>query len=159
MKKRRVVGVLLVLLVMAFSLTSWFCDKKKDAVMISNKSNLKSRIVSFDSTMINTFYAKYPKLILYKKQVVALYQNHEYNFVWFDKKGRKETADVIYNKINNLPEEGVEVVVPYKENLDALFQTEGTKTKILTPNYFCLITISSTSIKHFKALTTVRQMS
>jgi murein L,D-transpeptidase YcbB/YkuD len=140
MKKRRVVGVLLVLLVMAFSLTSWFCDKKKDAAMISNKSNLKSRIVSFDSTMINTFYAKYPKLILYKKQVVALYQNHEYNFVWFDKKGRKETADVIYNKINNLPEEGVEVEVPYKENLDALFQTEGTKpnidTELFLSNYY-----------------------
>jgi len=128
-----------VLLALGFSLTSWFCDKKKSGG-ITNKNHPKTLVVSFDSTLVTSFYAKYPKLILYKKQVVDLYQNHQYDFVWFDQKGRKETADVIYNRINNLHEEGIDAIVPYKETLDALFQTESAKpnieTELFLSNYY-----------------------
>ena len=67
---------------------------------------------------------------MYKKQVVSMYQKNSYNFIWYDKKGRKETADVIYNKINNLFEDGVLSKVPYKETLDALFQKTSAKPDI-----------------------------
>ncbi len=62
--------------------------------------------------------------------MLSLYQKNNYDFIWYDKKGRKETADVIYNKINNLFEDGVVTKVPYKETLDALFQKTSEKPDI-----------------------------
>ena len=118
------------LFVLSVSLTGWYCVNKenKEIAVVRNKE--VSFSLSFDSTLVVPFYAKYPKLILYKKQVVSMYQKNSYNFIWYDKKGRKETADVIYNKINNLFEDGVLSKVPYKETLDALFQKTSAKPDI-----------------------------
>ena len=138
MKKIRVYGFLMILLALSISLTSWFCDKKKDKTMVTKKAS--SFAVSFDSTLVTAFYAKYPKLVLYRKQVVSLYQKNNYDFIWYDKKGRKETADVIYNKINNLYEEGIQSKLPYKETLDNLLQKDGVapdaETELFLSNYY-----------------------
>ena len=138
MKKLRVYGFLTIILAMSIALTSWYCDKKKEVAMVTKKKS--SFTVSFDSTLVETFYAKYPKLVLYKRQVISLYQKNNYDYIWYDKKGRKETADVIYNKINNLYQEGVQAKVPYKEVLDGLFQKTMVKqdldTELFLSNYY-----------------------
>jgi L,D-transpeptidase YcbB len=145
MKNKQLFGVLLVVFVLGFSLTSWYCAKKEDPkdthiAEVKSKFTAEDFSLSFDSTLVETFYAKYPKLILYKKQTVAFYQKNQYAFIWYDKKGRKETADVIYNKINNLLEDGVQTSVPYKGVLDALFQKEEAKpnieTELFLTNYY-----------------------
>ena len=145
MKKEQLLGVLLVVFVLGFSLTSWYCANKEDqksgrSTDAAGKFNSEKFSLPFDSTLVERFYAKYPKLILYKKQTDSFYQKNHYQFIWFDKKGRKETADVIYNKINNLSEEGVQTTVPYKGVLDALFQKEDAKfnieTELFLTNYY-----------------------
>lgn len=142
MKKQQWIGVVLVVLVLGFSLTGWYCAKKDNKVLkVSSKFQQQDFSLSFDSTQVATFYAKYPKLVLYKTQAVALYQKSQYNFIWYDKKGRKETAEVIYNKMNNLFEEGVQAKVPYKDILDGLFQKTSSKPNVdvelfLTNYYF-----------------------
>ena len=118
------------LFMVSISLTSWHCANKESKKIAAVKKKKEFFSLSFDSTLVETFYAKYPKLILYKKQVLSLYQKNNYDFIWYDKKGRKETADVIYNKINNLFEDGVITKVPYKETLDALFQKTSAKPDI-----------------------------
>jgi murein L,D-transpeptidase YcbB/YkuD len=118
------------LFVLSVSLTGWYCVNKENKEITAVWNKEVSFPLSFDSTLVATFYAKYPKLILYKMQVVSMYQKNSYNFIWYDKKGRKETADVIYNKINNLFEDGVLSKVPYKETLDALFQKTSAKPDI-----------------------------
>ncbi|MCF6129658.1 L,D-transpeptidase family protein [Flavobacterium sp. AS60] len=130
MNKARLYAFLLMLFVASICLTSWYCanNESKEIAMVKKKQ--ESFSLSFDSTLVETFYAKYPKLILYKKQVLSLYQKNNFDFIWYDKKGRKETADVIYNKINNLFEDGVITKVPYKETLDALFQKTSAKPDI-----------------------------
>ena len=70
---------------------------------------------------IMTFFAKYPKLVLYKIQLFELYKKNRYSYIWYDKNGRKEFADVLYNKINNLNTEGIRTAVPYKNELDEIF--------------------------------------
>jgi murein L,D-transpeptidase YcbB/YkuD len=115
--------------VASISLTSWNCANKENKEIAAVKKK-ESFSLSFDSTLVETFYAKYPKLILYKKQVHSLYQKNNYDFIWYDRKGRKETADVIFNKINNLFEDGVITKVPYKEILDGLFQKTSEKPDI-----------------------------
>lgn len=139
MKKAQGYGFLAIVLVLVTSLTSSFCDKKKEIAAVPKKEPV-SFVLSFDSSLVSTFYAKYPKLILYKKQVVSLYEKNNYDFIWYDKKGRKETADVIYNKINNLSQEGVEAKLPYKETLDKLLEKVGSKpdidTELFLSNYY-----------------------
>lgn len=130
MKSTRSCGLLLIIIMGCISLTGWYCINKETKEIAVIKKKKATVSMSFDSTLVETFYAKYPKLILYKKQVVSLYQKNNYCFIWYDKKGRKETADVIYNKINNLFEEGVITKVPYKETLDALFQKTAAKPNI-----------------------------
>jgi murein L,D-transpeptidase YcbB/YkuD len=78
---------------------------------------------------------------LYQKQAVDLYRKNQFTYLWYDKKGRKETAEVIYNKMNNLVEEGVQAKVPYKEILDGIFPKTNTKPNVevelfLTNYYF-----------------------
>jgi murein L,D-transpeptidase YcbB/YkuD len=145
MKKReRFIGLTLLFL-LGFSLTSWYCANKEEKAQ--TKTTADSRFhyeevsLSFDSTAVTSFYAKYPKLVLYQKQAVALYRKNQYNYLWYDKKGRKETAEVIYNKMNNLFEEGVQAKVPYKEILDGLFVKTNAKPNVevelfLTNYYF-----------------------
>ena len=143
MKNRQLFGVLILVFVIGLSLTSWFCAKKENNLTLKTQSKFhpEEALLSFDSILVETFYAKYPKLVLYKKQTISLYQKNQYSFIWYDKKGRKETADVIYNKINNLFEEGLQTKVPYKSELDAMFQKTTSKPNIdvelfLTNYYF-----------------------
>lgn len=145
MKKREWFIGLTLLFLLGFSLTSWYCANKEEKAQ--TKTTADSRFhyeevsLSFDSTAVTSFYAKYPKLVLYQKQAVALYRKNQYNYLWYDKKGRKETAEVIYNKMNNLFEEGVQAKVPYKEILDGLFVKTNAKPNVevelfLTNYYF-----------------------
>lgn len=139
MEKAKGYGLLMVVFVVLISFTSSFCDKKKEIARVTKKK-AEAFVVSFDSSRITTFYAKYPKLIIYKKQVVSLYEKNNFDFIWYDKKGRKETADVIYNKINNLSQEGVQAKLPYKETLDQLLEKNHKKpdldTELFLSNYY-----------------------
>jgi murein L,D-transpeptidase YcbB/YkuD len=137
MKKAKGYGFIMIIFVLSISLTSWFCDKKKDMAKVTKKAAFA---VSFDSSLVTSFYAKYPKLVLYKKQVTSLYEKNSFDFIWYDKKGRKETADVIYNKINNLSEEGIQAKLPYKQTLDSLLQKNEANpnidTELFLSNYY-----------------------
>ncbi|WP_284650870.1 L,D-transpeptidase family protein [Flavobacterium terrisoli] len=144
MENKQWLGILVVVLALGFSLTSWYCAKKEDQLTnakVSSKYHPEDVSLSFDSTLVEAFYARYPKLVLYKKQSVSLYQKNGYTYIWYDKKGRKETAEVIYNKMNNLFEEGVQAKVPYKDILDGMFLRTSAKPNVdvelfLTNYYF-----------------------
>jgi murein L,D-transpeptidase YcbB/YkuD len=74
----------------------------------------------FDSIAIDDFFENYPLLKNYQADVKKLYQKHDYNYVWFDKKGINEFANLLYDKINNLDEEGLQIKVPYKDKLEEI---------------------------------------
>lgn len=127
---------MLIILVLGLCFINASCNKKKDTL------SKNASAVSLDSTQISSFYTRYPKLVLYKEQVFSLYRTNNYDFIWYGKKGIKETADVIYNKINNLDEEGVQVTLPYKATLDDLLQNWNAvpdlDTELLLSNYYFL---------------------
>lgn len=145
MKNRAWFIGLILLALLGFSLTSWYCAKKENGVKPSAEAKTQFHYeevsLSFDSSAVASFYGKYPKLVLYQKQAVDLYRKNQFTYLWYDKKGRKETAEVIYNKMNNLWEEGVQAKVPYKEILDGLFPKTNAKPNVevelfLTNYYF-----------------------
>jgi murein L,D-transpeptidase YcbB/YkuD len=72
------------------------------------------------------------------------YSGRHFAFAWFDRKGEIEQAGNLYNRIQNLPLEGLSVQVPYVKSLDSLMNDPGTKGHkamlekelLLTASYF-----------------------
>ncbi|MFV5693976.1 L,D-transpeptidase family protein [Flavobacterium sp. LB3P122] len=109
------------ILIIVFTIvcTTVSCKKKKDKDAIKNTSVSVDK--PFDSIQVKTFFGKYPKLKNYQTDVEKLYRKHRFHYIWFDKDGLNEFAGVLYNKVNNLSQEGVQTVIPYKEKLDAIY--------------------------------------
>jgi hypothetical protein len=69
----------------------------------------------FDSTLVVTFFE--PSAVAkYQPDVNKLYQNMIFTTCGTIKNGVNEFANVLYNKIINLSEEGIETTIPYKPN-------------------------------------------
>ncbi len=111
--------VLSIVLLLGISLSCLQCKKKEEPKPID-----LSKCLALNSSSVDYFYSKYPDLAVYKKQVIAMYEDNKYDFVWYDNEGLKETADVIYDKINNFYEEGVQAKFPYKKTLDNLLEND-----------------------------------
>jgi L,D-transpeptidase YcbB len=95
---------------------------------------------TFDSTLVDSFFIKHPKLQIYQSDVKKLYQKRSYHYIWYDKKGINEIGNLLYDKISNLELEGIETVVPYQEKLEVLFQLSNEEQK---PNVTDELLISS----------------
>lgn len=77
---------------------------------------------TFSASEIDVFFAKHPKLKSFRPEVEKLYQKHNYHYLWYERRGPNEVADLLYDKINNLDEEGVPSAIPYKGEFDAEIQ-------------------------------------
>jgi murein L,D-transpeptidase YcbB/YkuD len=97
---------------------------KKEGTKATTKNEPQSS-QSFDSLAIATFFKKHPAFQKYQKEVATLYQQQEYNFIWFDSKGVKEIGYLLYNKASHLTLEGIYTNLPYQKQLDAIFQEES----------------------------------
>ncbi|MFZ4105294.1 L,D-transpeptidase family protein [Flavobacterium sp.] len=87
----------------------------------------KEKVISlkqFDSTLVVSFYDKYSELLPYKKQALEIYQQQHYNYIWYDGNGIKENAAVIWNKINNLQDDGIKTSVPYVKVFKSKYATK-----------------------------------
>ncbi len=82
-----------------------------------------------DSTQITGFFAKFPEYKTYEKELKELYKEHEQHYIWYDKNGRVDFAEVLYARANQLNAEGVPTAVPYKKQLDAIFDSEQKRGK------------------------------
>jgi murein L,D-transpeptidase YcbB/YkuD len=127
-----------------------FCScKKKETKLVELKIPTTEilasyEIIPFDSTAVVSFFKKYPKLTPYRKQVIAVYSKQQFNYIWYDEKGKKETASVLNDKIDAIGDEGVHASVPYIEVFDALFQNGSDKpnieTELFLTSYFFFYT-------------------
>ncbi|HJS00032.1 MAG TPA: hypothetical protein VJ780_03765, partial [Flavobacterium sp.] len=120
-------------LIFAFSIISIIilssiisCKKDKETKIVT--PIIKKDKNAFRPTAIDSFFDQYPLLKNYEAEVKKLYQKHNYHYVWFDKNGRNEFANLLYDKINNLEEEGIQITVPYQEKLEQIHR-DTTKNK------------------------------
>ena len=127
--------LLLILFIFGFSFSSISCKKKEDAnLKLPHKINSFNKVKSlspFDSTLVSSFFTKYPELQKYQEETTELYRKRNYQYIWFDTKGMLEVSHLLYNKLNNMEDEGIKTTIPYKEKLDCLFQnaTENQKAE------------------------------
>lgn len=131
MKQSFLKNIFRLVLIGIISMVLTQCSKKeKKTIMLEPKFHPEEVSLNFDSTQVAVFYEKYPKLKLYKERVDSLYHKNNFTFVWYDTKRRKEIGDVLFNKINNLAEEGVPSTVPYLKDFKILFEKKSPKTDL-----------------------------
>lgn len=101
-------------------------DRQKEELAVIDSSHAiqkENYEISFDSASVGPFFVKHPQLKKFQPSVETLYKKYQHHYVWFDKQGINEVGDLLYNKITNIASEGVQTTVPYKSQLDEIFQS------------------------------------
>ena len=132
MRKLATTTLLLVTLALLFFIS---CKKntENNLALSDIEANVELSKIPFDSTVVSSFFEKHPLLQKYQLDVNKLYRKYNYHYLWYDKNGSNEFANVVYNKIINLPEEGIETTIPYQTELNLVYDNVKEST---TPNTY-----------------------
>jgi murein L,D-transpeptidase YcbB/YkuD len=95
---------------------------KKDVTMPGNFSEQTK--LKFDSSAISSFFKSYPKLQLFEKDLIRFYSHRKFAYAWFDKDGIIEQAGNLFNKLENIQEEGLPEKIYYKEDLHRMMDQD-----------------------------------
>jgi L,D-transpeptidase YcbB len=96
---------------------------EKDITIPGNFSS--QRVLKFDSSFIDSFLQHYPKLQPYKKDIDTFYYKRNFAFAWYDNAGLIEQAGNLYNRMQNINEEGLPDSIPYKAAFTELMKNNG----------------------------------
>jgi murein L,D-transpeptidase YcbB/YkuD len=124
------------LLIISISFGSFSCKKgnsNTNVVAANTQQDMQDASkIPFDSTLVTTFFEKHPALKNYQSEVEALYHKHQFHYVWYDEKGITELGNLLNSKINTIETEGIKATVPYKAELEAIFQdtTDDSKPNV-----------------------------
>ena len=80
-----------------------------------------------DSTKISAFFTKHPDFKDYSKDIMALYRERNFRYVWYDKDGRNDFSEVLYNRASQIGVEGVPAELPYLNEFQGIFTTDSDK--------------------------------
>jgi hypothetical protein len=90
----------------------------------SDQSSLR-----FSSARVDTFFARYDSLRPCQSDLNKFYSSRNFAFAWHTETGGlTEQASHLYMRLENLPEEGLNLVLPYKRTLDSLININNTQT-------------------------------
>lgn len=125
--------ILFVIISFGFTFANVSCNSKKEnSSEIVAEEQLENVVhysnIPMDSTTISSFYKTYPDLKKYQKETISLYQKHNYNQIWFDKKGIVEFGHSLYAKYSTIEKEGLKVVFPYQNMLEGIFNDDVENT-------------------------------
>ena len=96
---------------------------KNDATIPGNFSS--QTMIKFDSVQIQSFLQKYPQLKPVENNLISFYRGRKYAFAWFDNAGLIEQAGNLYNRMQNINEEGLPDSLPYKTEFTNLMENGG----------------------------------
>ncbi|NMH27368.1 L,D-transpeptidase family protein [Flavobacterium silvaticum] len=97
--------------------------KKNDGQLSSDP---KDRY-TLEQSELRPFFQKHPEFKPYQKDLEALYAKHANKMIWYDKDGRVDFAEVLFDQTAQLESEGVPVSLPYKSEFDDIFEMRDTK--------------------------------
>ncbi len=92
------------------------CKPKGNA----SKNNVSE--IPLDSALIAPFFKSYPELKKYEKELISIYRNYDFHYIWFDEKGTVEYASSLYSKVLSIEDEGISSTFPYQKNISAIFK-------------------------------------
>ncbi|MBO9199348.1 MULTISPECIES: L,D-transpeptidase family protein [Niastella] len=86
------------------------------------------RSLRFSANRLDSFFTRYDSLRTFQKDLTTFYTERNYAFAWYSDSGLTEQASHLYVRLENLPEEGLNLVLPYKHTLDSLINAANTQT-------------------------------
>ncbi len=86
--------------------------------------------LKFDSIAIPAFFQQYPLLKPFEKDLIGFYKSRTFTYAWFDQKGLIEQAGNLFNRIENISDEGVTVQLLYEDEFHKMMDDDS--TEILT---------------------------
>ncbi|NCU04181.1 MAG: L,D-transpeptidase family protein, partial [Chitinophagaceae bacterium] len=90
--------------------------------------------LKFDSSAITAFFQQHPDFKPYEQDLLKFYSNRKFAYAWFDQNGMIEQAGNLFNKIENISDEGVTVKLHYHDELHKLFDNDSTESYSSSPN-------------------------
>lgn len=100
------------------------CNKEKKA--------LKSQSLDVDSLKLITFFQEFPEFKDYKKDIDTLYKKYDYKYIWYDRDGRNEFAEVLYDRARKIGFEGVAGKLPYEDKFQEIFTKDKKLADVTT---------------------------
>ncbi|MGE6353628.1 L,D-transpeptidase family protein [Flavobacterium sp. NPDC079362] len=97
-------------------------EKKGEELKETSEKVVPELKISIDSVGITAFYKRYPKVVKFQDQVLALYKKNNSTQLWLDNKGVVEFANTLFNKYKGLEQEGLKANFPYNENISSIFE-------------------------------------
>ncbi|RZJ65948.1 MAG: L,D-transpeptidase [Flavobacterium sp.] len=82
---------------------------------------------ALDMAKSDEFFSKHPDFKPFKSDIGKLYAKHENKMIWYDKDGRVDFAEVLYDKAAQIEKEGVIEKLPYTDEYEDLFSERDTK--------------------------------
>jgi murein L,D-transpeptidase YcbB/YkuD len=83
----------------------------------------------FAGSRIPSFFTRYDSLRSYETDLDTFYKTRNYAFAWLNENGSlTELATHLHMRLENLPEEGLNITLPYKHKLDSLINVSSTQT-------------------------------
>ncbi len=78
--------------------------------------------IAFDQAKLESFFVAHPDFKDYKAEMEKLYAKYDNHYVWYDKEGRVNFAEILYDNTAQLEDEGVLVKMPYQAEIDKIFE-------------------------------------
>lgn len=117
-----------ILLALSFTIVSFGKNENndfKDSNFKSSTYNFTNSDTKVDSEVLTDFFNRYSDLKKYQKEVVALYKNRSYGPLWYDNDKINEFGKTLYSKLNSTDQEGLIFDLPYKEEIDKIFDKKA----------------------------------
>ncbi|MBF2707484.1 L,D-transpeptidase family protein [Flavobacterium soyangense] len=102
--------------------------KKTSLTKVLLKLNGDKATTHINDAIISGFFKKYPDLKIYQSDVTILYKTRKYKPIWHENKDLIEFAHLLYLKVNQLEEEGVESDLANKDEINEIFNSEFPKS-------------------------------
>jgi murein L,D-transpeptidase YcbB/YkuD len=78
-----------------------------------------------DKEVLNDFFKRYPDLKKYKNEVIGLYNNRSNSIIWYNKNKITEFGNLLYQKLKVTDQEGIQITIPYKNEIDQIFDKKS----------------------------------
>ena len=85
--------------------------------------------IRFDSSQVKIFLDSFLKFRVFEKDIYSFYKKRKFAYAWFDANGMIEPANNLYNRIQNISEEGLPNRLLYKEAFTNLIELIATESK------------------------------
>jgi murein L,D-transpeptidase YcbB/YkuD len=86
--------------------------------------------ITVNKAIITDFFTKYPEIKKYQSDVSLLYKKRNYKSIWYDDERIIELATILYAKVNQLEQEGLQSNFPCQDKIDGIFDTKSTAAKL-----------------------------